>query len=65
MEDFRDTYHNLTLKSVAMLKWVNLTCTKNNVTEFPQRLLKTDDDIFINIDRLLRVIQEMPNARMM
>ncbi|XP_021950492.1 beta-1,3-galactosyltransferase 1 isoform X2 [Folsomia candida] len=64
MEDFRDTYHNLTLKSVAMLKWVNLTCTKNNVTEFPQRLLKTDDDIFINIDRLLRVIQEMPNARM-
>lgn len=67
-EDFLDTYHNLTLKSIAMLKWINLTCYgSNNSTRssMPQYVLKTDDDVFINIDRLFSVISEKPGAEMM
>ena len=66
-ESFTDSYHNLTLKSVAMLKWVNLNChlSSNNTSLAPEFLLKTDDDIFINVDRLLRVAHDNPNAKMM
>ncbi|CAG7785347.1 unnamed protein product, partial [Allacma fusca] len=65
-EDFVDTYHNLTLKSMAMLKWVNLTCSlsSQNTSFAPQFILKTDDDIFINVDRMLKVAHDMPHAKM-
>jgi len=65
-EDFLDSYHNLTLKSVAMLKWVNLTCSneKGTTGSFAHYILKVDDDIFINVDRLLTVIHDLPNAKM-
>jgi len=50
---------------MAMLKWVNLTCIRHkNVTNSPKYILKTDDDIFINFDRLLRVTHDLPNAKM-
>ena len=65
-EDFLDSYHNLTLKSVAMLKWVTLTCFRNNVTSsLPQYVLKVDDDIFVNIERLFNVIKDYSGAKMM
>ena len=41
--DFLDSYHNLTLKGVMGLRWVNSFCRKTKV------LIKTDDDTFTNI----------------
>lgn len=43
-----DSYSNLTLKTLSMLEWVDTYCPR------APRLLKTDDDMFINIPRLLQ-----------
>lgn len=47
---FIDTYDNLTLKTISMLEWVDNYCPKAAF------VLKTDDDMFINVSRLLAFI---------
>ncbi|KAJ8918739.1 hypothetical protein NQ315_015059 [Exocentrus adspersus] len=47
---FIDTYDNLTLKTISMLEWVDNYCPKASF------VLKTDDDMFINVSRLLAFI---------
>lgn len=47
---FIDTYDNLTLKTISMLEWVDSYCPKASF------ILKTDDDMFINVSRLLAFI---------
>lgn len=51
-EDFVDSYLNLTLKTVAGLKWSAIFCPQ---TKF---LMKTDDDIYVNTEYLLDFLQE-------
>nr|XP_053620243.1 beta-1,3-galactosyltransferase 9-like [Plodia interpunctella] len=46
-----DTYENLALKSLSMLEWLNMYCP------LVERMLKSDDDMFINIPRLLKFIE--------
>ncbi|XP_038218171.1 beta-1,3-galactosyltransferase 5-like [Zerene cesonia] len=53
---FVDSYSNLTLKTLSMLEWVDTYCPR------APRLLKTDDDMFINIPRLLRFAAARANA---
>ena len=50
-EDFLDSYMNLSLKSAAMLKWSYTYCPSAKYT------LKADDDMFVNIEYLLKVLQ--------
>ncbi|XP_075213810.1 beta-1,3-galactosyltransferase 5-like [Lycorma delicatula] len=45
-----DSYNNLTLKIISLTEWVHKYCT--NV----RFVLKTDDDMFINVPRLLSLI---------
>ncbi|GBP67836.1 Lactosylceramide 1,3-N-acetyl-beta-D-glucosaminyltransferase [Eumeta japonica] len=52
---FVDSYSNLTLKSVSMLEWVDEYCPR------VPRLLKTDDDMFINVPRLLDFVARTAN----
>ena len=47
---FIDSYNNLTLKTTSMLEWVDNYCNKAKF------VLKTDDDMFINIPKLLDFI---------
>lgn len=47
---FIDTYDNLTLKTISMLEWVDNYCPKASF------VLKTDDDMFINVFKLLAFI---------
>ncbi|XP_041986062.1 uncharacterized protein LOC121738203 [Aricia agestis] len=47
-EGFLDSYNNLTLKSIMMLKWVT-----NNCDHSVRYILKTDDDMYINIPQLV------------
>lgn len=47
---FIDTYDNLTLKTISTLEWVDYYCPKALF------VLKTDDDMFINVSRLLAFI---------
>jgi hypothetical protein len=44
---FVDSYNNLTLKTISMLEWVDKECPKASF------ILKTDDDMFINVPKLL------------
>lgn len=54
---FVDSYNNLTLKTVSSLEWVDTFCP--NASFF----LKTDDDMFINIPRLLQFIEKHHNDK--
>ncbi|KAK3099292.1 hypothetical protein FSP39_002118 [Pinctada imbricata] len=45
--DFIDSFKNITLKSILALHWINEHCLNSRY------ILKTDDDIFINIFALL------------
>lgn len=48
--NFIDSYDNLTLKTMSMLEWMKDYC---NQSEY---LLKTDDDMFINVGNLLAFV---------
>ncbi|XP_035231737.1 beta-1,3-galactosyltransferase 1-like [Stegodyphus dumicola] len=50
-QDFIDTYNNLTLKSVMLLKWTNQNCTN------AKYVMKTDDDMFVNLPNLFRLLK--------
>ncbi|XP_005449987.1 beta-1,3-galactosyltransferase 1 [Oreochromis niloticus] len=47
VEDFIDSYHNLTLKTLMGMRWVATFCSK------AQYVLKTDSDIFVNMENLI------------
>ncbi|XP_078416674.1 beta-1,3-galactosyltransferase 5-like [Cetorhinus maximus] len=54
--NYLDTYRNLTLKVMHGLKWAVSTCQ-------PAYILKTDDDCFVNTDRLPRFLARDNPAR--
>lgn len=51
-EDFVDSYRNLSIKSVAMLKWVSQFCAE------AEYILKADDDMFIHIPNLVSILKK-------
>ncbi|XP_050072169.1 uncharacterized protein LOC126560052 [Anopheles maculipalpis] len=50
-ESFIDSYNNLTLKTIMMLKWVTNNC--DGKVKF---IMKCDDDTFVNVPNLLHVL---------
>jgi len=55
-EDFEDTYHNLTLKTIMGLKWISIFCSQSKY------VMKTDDDIFVNTGFLLGSISSKADS---
>jgi beta-1,3-galactosyltransferase 1 len=51
-ERFVDSYQNLTLKSITMLKLFHLHCAKSH-----KYLMKIDDDVFLNVNNLLEMLE--------
>lgn len=49
-EDFIDTYHNLTLKTIMGVKWASIFCPNAKF------VMKTDDDMFVNLQGLQKVL---------
>lgn len=49
---FFDSYNNLTLKTISSLEWVDTYCSRAAF------VLKTDDDMFINVQRLMSFIDK-------
>ncbi|XP_055550408.1 beta-1,3-galactosyltransferase 1-like [Wyeomyia smithii] len=49
--NFLDSYNNLTLKTIFLLEWTSINCPE------ARYLLKTDDDMFINVPKLLQFIE--------
>nr|XP_015194395.1 PREDICTED: beta-1,3-galactosyltransferase 5-like isoform X1 [Lepisosteus oculatus]XP_015194403.1 PREDICTED: beta-1,3-galactosyltransferase 5-like isoform X1 [Lepisosteus oculatus] len=56
MGNYADCYRNLTLKVMHGFKWAVDNCE-------PQFILKTDDDCFVNTDRLPRFLAEHNNFK--
>ena len=52
-EDFIDSYRNLTYKAIMGLKWISNNC------KHAQFILKTDDDIFVNIFNLVSHLRSL------
>lgn len=56
-EGFIDSYNNLTIKSVMMLKWVHHHCSS------AQFLMKSDDDIYLNLPALVEDLNSITNKK--
>ena len=52
VKDFVDSFENLTLKMLSALEW-SYKCTNRNF------ILKTDDDVFVNVPILLKYIKTL------
>jgi len=50
-ENFVDSYHNMTYKAIAGLRWIDERCSH------ARWVLKADDDVFVNMFNLLRYLQ--------
>jgi hypothetical protein len=57
MFDFIDSYFNLTLKSLMDFKWFDTHCSH------AKYFSKADDDVFIDIGRLLTILQSNPHTK--
>ncbi|XP_048751459.1 beta-1,3-galactosyltransferase 5-like [Ostrea edulis] len=55
-EDFIDTYHNLTLKTMMGFKWASTKCKDAKF------VMKTDDDMFVNLISLKKIIRKNENT---
>lgn len=55
--NFLDTYTNLTLKTISYLEWVDKYCNR------AKYILKTDDDVFINVPRLMKFLSKRKKKR--
>lgn len=54
-EKFHDTYNNLTLKLVSLLKYATTYCKKSKY------IMKVDDDTFTNVNALVRNLLKIPD----
>ncbi|XP_001355921.3 UDP-GlcNAc:betaGal beta-1,3-N-acetylglucosaminyltransferase 9-like [Drosophila pseudoobscura] len=55
--NFIDSYNNLTLKTISSLEWADLHCPRCKY------ILKTDDDMFINVPKLLAFLDKHQDKR--
>lgn len=55
--NIQDSYTNLTLKTISILEWVDKYCFNANY------ILKTDDDVFLNMPRLLTFVRVRSKLR--
>ena len=58
-EDFIDSYANLTVKSLMLLKWFSKSC--KNVPY----VLKTDDDVYINLKNLHALVTKNKKSNLL
>ena len=52
LQDFTDSYRNLTLKTMMGFEWFTRFCSQASY------VMKTDDDVFINVTNILRLAQQ-------
>ena len=57
---FIDSYTNLTIKSLSMLKWFSDNCGKH-----VRYLMKVDDDVYVNLFELYNLVQENTKINML
>ena len=55
-ENFTDSYRNLSLKSVGVLKWVKYFCSNVRL------IFKADDDIYVNVPNLMDLVMKIKSV---
>lgn len=55
--NFIDSYNNLTLKTISSLEWTDQHCSS------AKYILKTDDDMFINVPKLLNFLKQLEKRK--
>jgi beta-1,3-galactosyltransferase 1 len=53
--DFKDSYFNLTLKSIALLRWAHQNCLHS-------KYIFKIDDIIVNVEHLLKNVHNLQNG---
>jgi hypothetical protein len=53
---FRESYYNLTLKSIALLRWAQRKCFHTKY------FMKADDDIIVNVRKLIENLNSFKNG---
>lgn len=53
VDDFDESYYGLTVKSLRILKWFNMNLPNSKF------LVKTDDDVFVNIPKLAKYLERV------
>ena len=51
--NFVDSYNNLTVKNVMGLHWIHNFCNRSRF------IVKTDDDVFVNVFKLIQFLQQL------
>ncbi|XP_071942229.1 beta-1,3-galactosyltransferase 1-like [Antedon mediterranea] len=57
MEDFQDTYKNLTLKTMMGMKWASMYCPS------AKYVMKTDDDMYVSYPNIVNYLMKHPETR--
>ncbi|XP_071941325.1 beta-1,3-galactosyltransferase 1-like [Antedon mediterranea] len=57
MEDFIDTYVNLTLKTIMGMKWASMFCPS------AKYVMKTDDDMFVHYGNIIKYLSTDPEDK--
>ncbi|KAK2914259.1 hypothetical protein QQF64_029748 [Cirrhinus molitorella] len=57
--DFWDSYYNLTIKTMVMLEWLSVYCQNASYA------MKVDSDMFLNVKKLVDVLQSAPKHNYM
>ncbi|XP_046572723.1 beta-1,3-galactosyltransferase 1-like [Haliotis rubra] len=52
MEDFHDSYANLTYKTIMGMKWATLYCARARF------FMKTDDDMWVNVPEMIKLLNQ-------
>ena len=52
LQDFKDAYKNLTLKTLMGFHWYSRFCSN------AKYVMKTDDDMYVNVSNILRIIKQ-------
>ncbi|XP_070535692.1 beta-1,3-galactosyltransferase 1-like [Ptychodera flava] len=58
MENFDDTYKNLTLKSIMGLKWASTYCSHARFG------MKTDDDMYVSYQNIVKFLIDAPDRKL-
>ncbi|KAJ8034433.1 Beta-1,3-galactosyltransferase 1 [Holothuria leucospilota] len=59
MEDFVDTYMNLTLKTIMGMKWMSTFCAQAKF------MMKTDDDMYVSYGNIIKYLDQSQKANFM
>lgn len=55
--DFQDSYHNLTIKTMMMLEWLNVSCGSASY------VMKIDSDVFLSVRNLVKLLVDPSTAK--